>query len=899
MAKKNISPQFWRCMVKVRQILGEDLTDAELKELADKLMAKARRIRAERYGMTADEAINKALKDGMEDELKTARLQRRNSYLLQKVFYDELGRIQTNWADQPQNGLGATMVGSNVARRGAQRSIDADQKALGNEWLVGFAADVEKLGKLKMNMYSKGDLDADIYRALEEMYKDNPDYRNIDRDAREFADIIFKWQEVMRVNANNAGAWISKLSDYLTHQSHDAYSVRLAARKVRGTRSLRDFTNYDTDTNFAAWRDFILPKLDAERTFGGIPEEARDAWLRKVWLAIAANEHLRSSDVSNNGFKAPSSLAKRITMSEQRVLHFRDAEARFAYDSMFGRGGSLFERVALQLYHAGHNVALMRRFGPNPELTYNRLKDAVRLLVEESPVARDSTRWAQKEMELDGYFDEITGAAHMPGVSPVSTALRGLRLIQNFSKLGGATVSSIVDVAVASSELRYQGVRGMDNWRAQFDAVFQGYGKRGKQRADRFQMASELGVAVDTLRSSTWSRFSADDALPGWMAKAQHTFFKLNFLMWWTDTSRLSMAQTMSHRLALNATRALPELSSELQRMLKLFDITAAEWDLMRSRAIQTVDGKEFFSPNGARRITDVELAHMLHSEGRKPTDRAIGERRDLIQTKFRDYFSARADYAVIAPGPRSRRYMTGRAVGMQPGTTGAEIMRSLSQFKGFPAALLEKVWGREIYGHGESGRMTDMTSSGTMGLVRFMAYSTFLGFVAMYLKAYLAGRRFKEPEDLNDYAALLGASFVQGGGAGLYGDFLLGHGKDRFGQSAFEALLGPSVGVLSSNYSTMKKALSGNLDAEDLAARSYFTVKSNTPFVNLFYTRLALDYLYLYRLQELAAPGSLKRTEKSIRDNMHQEFALPPSQNYKAEDLTTEDIGRLLNPLE
>lgn len=897
MAKKNISPQFWRCMVKVRQIMGEDLTDSELNELAKKLMAKANRIRAERYGMTADEAVNKALKDGMEEELKASQLAKRNHYLGLKAFNQEVANIKANWADSPREGLMAAMVGSNIARRGAQRSVDADQKALGNEWLSGFAGDVERLGKGKAKMYAGGDLDQDVYRALHEMYKDNPNYRDIDRDAREFAEIVFKWQESTRVHANNAGAWITKIPDYITHQSHDAFSVRSAYRKVNGTRALADFKNYDPDTNFAAWRDHVMQRLDVERTFAGMPEAEREPWLRKVWLAIAANEHLRSTETSNNGFKAPGSLAGR--MSERRLLHFRDAQARFEYDQMFGRAGSIFERVALQLYHAGHNVGLMRRFGPNPELTYNRLKEQARRLTEESPIARDASHWHRDEEMLDAFFEEITGVAHLPGQSPISTALRSVRLVQMLSKLGGATVSSIVDIAVASSELNYQGIRGMDNWRAQLDAVFKGYGKRGMKRAEFYEMASELGVAVDLLRSATWSRFAAEDALPGWAARAQHTFFKYNMLMWWTDTSRLSMAQTMSHRLGLNASRTLPELSTELQRMFKLFDITADEWDLMRSRSVKAVDGKEFFSPKGADKITDVELAHLVHKEGKKPTTRALAERREMIKQKFQDYFSARSDYAVITPGPRSRRFMTGRNLGAKPGHTGAEIMRSLSQFKGFPAALIEKVWGREIYGHGESGRMSDITSSGVMGLVRFMAYSTFLGFVVLYLKAYLSGKRLKEPEDTRDYAKLLGAAFVQGGGAGIYGDFLMGHAKDRYGQSAMETLMGPSFGLASRGFSLFTRAAEGKLDGEALASEAFFTTKSNMPYINLFYTRLAIDYLFLYRLQELAAPGSLKRTERSVLENMQQTFALPPSTNYRAEDLTTEDLTRLLNPLE
>jgi hypothetical protein len=37
----------------------------------------------------------------------------------------------------------------------------------------------------------------------------------------------------------------------------------------------------------------------------------------------------------------------------------------------------------------------------------------------------------------------------------------------------------------------------------------------------------------------------------------------------------------------------------------------------------------------------------------------------------------------------------------------------------------------------------------------------------------------------------------------------------------------------------------------------------NNTPFVNLFYTRPALDYLFLNALREATSPGFLKRQER------------------------------------
>jgi hypothetical protein len=881
-------------MAKIRQMISQEkLSDSELEELAEKLMARARQIRAERGGMTADEAVNAALKEMSEEAATLNQLKRRSVWLGNKAFSDELGRIQSAWGDRPQDGLAASYVGSNELRRGAQRSVDADQKGLARDWRNGLDADIERDGK--GDLYRTGDLDEDSYVALDEMYKDNPNMEGVDKDARSLAAIIYKYQEMYRIAANHAGAYIKRLADYITHQNHDMLKVRDAMKVLGKVNKLRPTFKYNEEGNYRAWRDFVMPLLDQVKTFGSHADPEK--WLRHFWQNIATGEHLQAGTTTSTGFIADGSLANRL--SAPRLLHFKDGKSRYQYDKLFGRGGTLLERVSLGLETGAHNVALMQRMGPNPAATHTKLKTAVQLLMPQTVMARDAGKWRETERFLDAYFDELTGEANMPGLSPFSYALRMGRLIQTVSKLGSAAISSITDTAVAASELQYQGMTATEAWKTQLDGVFMGRGSRGMVRAERMRLASELGVAIDVIRSATWSRFSAQDALSGWAARGQHLFFKYNGLMWWTDTLRMANAMAMSHRFGMMSKLSLRELDAGAQRIMTLFDITSDEWDLMRSRSVDAVEGKEYFSPKGAKRITDVEIASLLEKEGVKATDRAIASRRDLIQTKFRDIFAARSDYAVVTPGPRTTMRMRGANIGIVPGSFASEAARSFFQFKGFPLAILEKVYGRELFGYGDTGLARNVNKTGMGKMAQFMVYSTFLGFTALYLKAYFSGRRLESPEDAQDAAKLFIASFVQGGGAGLYGDFLFGNARDRFGHSALSSFLGPTAGVVEDLYSgtrldsLFEKAKSGDVNAFSM----FMSLKNNAPFINLFYTRMALDYMFLYRMQEYLKPGSLKRMEENVKKNLNQTFALPPSNNYRVEDLSTEDLGKLLNP--
>src|SRR3546814_2942035 len=100
----------------------------------------------------------------------------------------------------------------------------------------------------------------------------------------------------------------------------------------------------------------------------------------------------------------------------------------------------------------------------------------------------------------------------------------------------------------------------------------------------------------------------------------------------------------------------------------------------------------------------------------------------------------------------------------------------------------------------------------------------------------------FRSPTDPATWAA----AFVQGGGAGIYGDFLLGE-SNRFGGGLLQTLAGPTLGAVDDLHDLYSRVKAG----DDSAAAGLRFVISNTPFANLFYTRQALDYLILWRSEE------------------------------------------------
>ena len=54
-----------------------------------------------------------------------------------------------------------------------------------------------------------------------------------------------------------------------------------------------------------------------------------------------------------------------------------------------------------------------------------------------------------------------------------------------------------------------------------------------------------------------------------------------------------------------------------------------------------------------------------------------------------------------------------------------------------------------------------------------------------------------------------------------------------------------------------------------------YNTLKGNVPFLNLFYTKTAFDYMIGYQIMEILSPGITSRMERQMERDYGQEFLL------------------------
>ena len=115
--------------------------------------------------------------------------------------------------------------------------------------------------------------------------------------------------------------------------------------------------------------------------------------------------------------------------------------------------------------------------------------------------------------------------------------------------------------------------------------------------------------------------------------------------------------------------------------------------------------------------------------------------------------------------------------------------------------------------------------------------------------------------------------ALLQGGALGVAGDILFGEAQNSLPATAFFS--GPTLNIPNDILSVYMAAR----DGDDAAAEAMKRIRHYIPGGNLFYAQVPLNYLFLYRMQELANPGYLERMEQNLYNKTGQEYFIKPSE--------------------
>ena len=858
-----------KCLLRVEELLKKSSIKAAKK---DEIINQIKIAQAEKRITSIDEInVDKVAQEVSEQIKLEKKINKRNALENEIKGRKYVEYILDNFNDNPQEGLVSILVGTNRRVTGARSAVSVQQHASVNQLIAGFNQ------KLRQNnvttLFEKMDKETQR-RVVRTMYELNqkktyieeltglePPIKETNPDIIKLAKIMEEYSETIRLKLNDRGANIQKLWGYIVRQSHDPYSIRDAAKKlgknldeIEADPNLKG-SDINYNKNFTAWKNFVLEKLDKERTFAGVDDI--DQFMLFAYNSLVKNENLRSDGADfSYGARATKDVAK--SSKFKRVLHFKTADDWFDYNDVFGVG-NLKESFFSGLQTAGRNIGIMDTLGTKPAQNFEKIRKAVakRMIMDK----RDQNSVSSKQ--FDKFLKVVDGSIYTVenfGVAKYSAIARAL---SSMAKLGGATISAAADIGLYGSEMRYQGksfLGGMFEALSSLARI-----KNTKQKKD---IAEMLGFIADNTIYDIAGRYQVGDNLSKGFTKAQRFFFKVNLLSWWTNTLKEGAMLGMANYFAKQKNLSFDSLNPQLKNLFKIYNIDSTKWNIIRKTAMEKADdGTEFINIGLLNQISDADVKKITGIKDL--TAREIGIEKDKFKASVSGMLLDRSIYAVIEPDARVRATMT---QGQLAGTAAGEALRFFFQFKAFPLSIVQKVLGREIdYFKGQNKEV----QRGIVGLAAIVVTSGLLGYLSMTIKDLLKGRSPRDPTKVKSVMA----AFLQGGGLGIYGDVLFQ--ETRSGGDILGQLAGPVPLTAFDLVQAIKYGIRG--EGGKAGRTAYRAVSQSIPFLNLFYLKTAFDYLIGYSIMETMSPGTLRRIENRMKRDYNQEFLLTkPSTQFK-----------------
>jgi len=837
------------CLALIRQASGNpNLMEKDAQQLLDSV---EEHIRATKNRFTPNSWTPQSLQDEVfkfiqkkTEEKKLFDLIRKKQDLINMQAERKIKDYVSRFKNNPAAGIDAYASGTVRSFQGGRLSTDAKGKALSNKFLGWMLNDLEKEGVTAE--FTRGRLGREIATELFELRPGGTPGKSGSKAAEKIAKIVTRYQNKAVDMANRAGAFIIKRPGYIGRIGHDQTKIR-RFRSPKGSGSQQ-------------WIDDVMPLLDHELTFKDHPNPKE--MLDDIYHALSSGQHYKLDDISEEGllgFTGTQNVANKL--SKARILHFKDGAAWFEYNNKYG-ASQIHETIVYGLEHMARAITLLEDWGTNPRQMLDKMISFYKAENVTNPKIVDQL----SRDRLQNVMSELDGTTRIP--LSLSGARLGsfIRATQTLSKLGMATLSSVTDIPIqVHGALRHVGIDPFTGYVNAFRNLF-----RGRGNAEQKMIARILGAGFDGMIGDVVTRITAQDGLFQVGSRLQRKFFKYNVMSWWNDAHKTGIVSIVSSHLAENANNPLSKLGKDLQDTLRLYDIGERDWDIIRSTAYDPGFGRRYVTGDKIDALPDDIFVTELNIRGiDKPTKNQINKARDELSLKFQTLFQDLADTGIPIPGVSEHATLN---QGTRPGTIRGELFRLWSQFKSFPTTLLHKVVGRSLLKNVDDPNIGPIKGlltgqSDMVGLAQLMVSLTMFGYAAIALKDMARGLTPPPLTPRNIQRAM-----AQGGGLGIYGDFIFGEFAS-FGKSASTQILGPSLG----QFDTVMELWTRFKQNENPAKSVVRLGTNNMPGANLFYTKFALDYLFLTNLYEVTNPGYMGRVQRRIKKDRGQRFIIPP----------------------
>lgn len=631
------------------------------------------------------------------------------------------------------------------------------------------------------------------------------------RDKAELADVVrelFQPGSTRSLSARElAGAWRDTAE--MLRQRFNAAGGDIGKLDDWGLPQYHD-PRLVREAGYDAWRGEIADRLDRARildveTGRPLNDKEFEAALRETFDRIRSD----GWNKRDPGIQGQSILANR--RAESRFLVFKDADNWTAYQQRFG-AATAFDAMMGHIDGMSKDIAMLEILGPNPNTTIGWLKDVITKSAAEdaAPNSKAPDAAYKATRQMDRLVAEITGSSQRPENRTLALGFSTLRSWQTAAKLGGAMLSAVTDLGFGATTRAFNGLP-VARMASDYVKLF----KPGSIEDQR--LAVRLGLIADewSNRTAAQGRYLGEELTGETARRLAEGVLRVSGLARWTQAGR--WAHGMQLMGALTDARGLrfEQLDDGFARMLQRYGMGPAEWDQIRATPLEQDRGVDWIFPQNVE-------------------NQVLGDR--LLEMAARE-----ADFAVPTPDVATRALISDVA---PRGTWHGELVKSAFLFKSFGISLLLQ--------HG--ARTMDLAGSQRLKYAGGLVIgTTAMGALALWLKDLAAGR---DPRD-GSTPAFWGQALVQGGGFGIFGDFIAS-AENRAGGGLASTIAGPIVGDVQN--------LSAIATSKRHGAAALKFARSQIPGGTLWYLRTAFDRAVADQIQEQIDPQYRQAWRRSAK---------------------------------
>ena len=817
-----------KCFQEVKRLTGNLLSDEKINLLLDEAKIKINENKFQGAEVKSEKILAQEIIDKFEYQqvLKKRNIAEANMKALEN--YEKIidAVTMSNGKINPIEAVNGYLVGMQKFSKITRDSIGLKQTTLENVEITKLVNAIRNLGKDAWNDFSEGRIDLEIMR---EMLGEPTGVKG----AKDIARILKQSQNSWRLRLNDLGANIGELDDWITRTTHNTEKMAVASKSSRLI-----------DDNRLAWVEYIQTRLNLKRTFADVNDPVEiSKILSSIYDSLMTGDHLKHG--GTNSIYGTKNVTNRLNSS--RVLHFKDLQARQEYNIKFGEP-SLQTSVFNVLTSSAKNIVMMQELGTNPQDTFNKILALLKKKYKSSDykIVRDLNF-----ENFRGSFAQIDGSANIAGSQTLAKIGEVVRSTGDMARLGGTMITSAADLAPYMGTTNFQG-RGLLT--GLFEAINGLLGGNPKPVMEALEVISNSVIA-----SNRGNVFNDGADSFGGLNNLRNKFFKWNGLNGWVASLKSSMALGVSKFYGSLSETKFFNLEKRERNFLTLYGIDEGKWNMLRSIKTLAVDNKRYLTAEAAKDIPDSVVNSYV---GRKLSARELRNFKNDLELTWRNVLNDQGTHGTPEPDSQIRSITK---MGTVKGTYMGELNSFIMQYKNFSVSLYKKILRREMdsYGPDESKLI------GASMLASTLMLGTIFGYMVISIKDMLSGRSPRDPKKLS----VVMQAFVQGGGGGIYGDFLMSEVQNQYGNGVFETALGPTASDIKKFIDMVK-----TMNEPKKAGKKFLQLaEGHTPFINLYYTKAAYDYLIGYQIKEYLDPGFFKRMKDRNEENRGQTYYFKP----------------------